>query len=90
VTDEYPTEEELNKIREWDIVNGNVNELIEFIENIWWSPDFGFKRKGENLELHTAGWSGNEDIIEALQDNDMFWMMYWMKSVRGGHYYFRI
>jgi len=41
------------------------------------------------LELHTGGWSGNEDIIEALKKS-YFWIFYWEKSVKGGHYYFTI
>jgi hypothetical protein len=91
--DEYPTEENLKIIEEW---NGkNIEAFLAYIESLWHWPDFGFKRKGGKvirLELHTGGWSGNEDIIEALHKawSGIFWTMYWMKSTKGGHYWFRI
>jgi hypothetical protein len=63
--------------------------LIEYIEDRWAFPDYFHWDPGtETLELHTAGWSGNEDTIGALQSNAMFWALYWQKSERGGHYYF--
>lgn len=98
---DYPTEEELDKIRNWDILEESTKGLVDYIESIWWAPDWGFKiRRGYSsfpltrkqvvkLELHTGGWSGNESIIEALQQN-FFWFLYWEKSTRGGHFWFEI
>jgi hypothetical protein len=40
------------------------------------------------MELKTGGWSGNEDIINALQQNVVFWTKYWRTSKRGGFYAF--
>lgn len=89
--DPYPTEDELDQIEQWD--HEDPKGLMEFIrEDLWWEPDWGFKLTGKKvlkLALHTGGWSGNESIIGALQRN-MFWMLYWQRSDRGGHYYFRI
>lgn len=89
---EYPTEEALLKIKEWDILKwDSLLELLEFIKDEWSYPDY-FVLTGKNvlrLELHTGGWSGNEDIIEALMNNSLFWILYWVKSKRGGHYYFK-
>lgn len=48
------------------------------------------KTKYRKLYLSTGGWSGNEDIIVSLQQNFLFWSMYWERSVRGGHYRFII
>lgn len=89
--DGYPTEEELKTIRKWTILKP-VLDLIEYIREIWWQPEWGFKLKGKKvitLELHTGGWSGNEDIVNALSQS-MFWHLYWEKSCRGGHHYFTI
>ena len=87
----YPSEEELEKIRQWDAVKDPVG-LIGFIKGLWMYPDY-FVVKGKRvikLELHCVGWSGNEDIIRALQENKMFFLLYWQKSVRGGHHFFRV
>ena len=55
-------------------------------------PDMSgkYKVKYRKLYLSTGGWSGNESVIDALQDNFMFWAMCWAKTERGGHYWFEI
>ena len=85
---EYPTEEQLKFIKEFDMTKHPVYELLDFIEPIWEYGDWGFHRQAHEFELHTGVWSGNEDIIVALHQNFIFWSMYWAKSERGGHIYF--
>lgn len=96
---EYPTEVQEAMIRNWDTLKTGVKPLIDYVESLWWAPDWGFKlyRGKEHLfgkksviklQLHTGGWSGNESIIAALQSNMMFWWLCWRKSVVGGHYWF--
>lgn len=90
----YPSEVELDHIEHWD---GSLKELIEFIQSIWeYEPpilrvgrDHIHRKKCYKLEIHTWGWSGNEDIVEALRMT-MFWFTYWQRSDRGGHFYFEI
>ena len=78
----------------WEDLKGSG--LIAFLNIIkeTWNSDYGvFSLKGKNvlrLELHTGGWSGNEDIIQSLKENLTFWGMYWQRSDRGGHYYFKM
>lgn len=88
---EYPTKAELDEIRNW---GGDFEfiSLMEFIQGIWKYVDMGyFKRKGRTFWLSTAGWSGNESIINAMEENKhLFWFMNWESSKRGGHYKFRI
>lgn len=96
----YPDDDELKKIAEWDILKKPVGELIDFVESIWRYADCGYftrynpmKQTGKRvltLKISTGGWSGNESIIAALMSNSLFWLMYWYKSKRGGHYWFRI
>ncbi len=90
----YPSENTLNKIKQWDILKwDSVLALLDFIEQEWRYSENYYKLSGKRvlrLELHTAGWSGNEDIIVSLRNTPMFWLFYWQKSVRGGHYYFKI
>lgn len=84
----YPTEEQLKVIKEWDLVEKPVKSLLDYIEPIWEYGDWGFTRTKHKLELHTGGWSGNEDIISSLQQNIMFWTLYWKDSRRGGRFVF--
>ena len=94
----YPTDEELKKIKNWDVRKSeNAHELMGFIREIWWNSDWGFEvnevgaAHHKKYILHTIGWSGNEDIIWALRCNKYdFWPFYWLLSERGGHYTFVI
>ncbi len=98
--DGYPHNFELERIKGWDLKKDGVEGLLDLVEGCWWMADEGFvKRNGRTysfrkpcikLELHSLGWSGNEDIIRALQENEFFWILYWVKSERGGHFYFEV
>jgi hypothetical protein len=33
--------------------------------------------------------SGNEDLIAAMQENEMWWTLHWQEIRRGGHYKFK-
>ena len=88
----YPDEKQLRKIEKWDVLKRPVIDLLSYIQPLWTFGETAFIRSGESvmyLQLHTVGWEGNEAIIEALQNNDLFWRLYWQKTERGGHYYFK-
>lgn len=98
--DGYPTEDALTIIREWTF-QMPTRELFDFIKSIWWMPDWGWKEcevideiTGETnyaYYISTGGWSGNESIVEAMQDNKyFFWFRNWVQSRRGGHYIFEL
>lgn len=98
--DGYPTDEALDIIREWTFQMSD-RELFDFIKSFWWMPEFGWKEceaidelTGDTNHcyyLSTGGWSGNESIIEAMQENKwMFWHLHWVQSRRGGHYIFEL
>ena len=93
----YPTEDEIDAIVNWPI--GDYKGLMEFVKSIWWMPDLSWREQGPELSwreqgeiyhISTGGWSGNEEIISAMQDNNLFWTMCWHSSRRGGHYIFEI
>ena len=90
----YPTKAQLNKIEKWDFAQKSIMSLIEYVMSLWKYAECGyFEIKGKKVikvRMSTAGWSGNESIIGALQNNVIFWTFYWEKSVRGGHYFFKI
>jgi len=102
--DGYPTDDSLEIIRlwHWDDARG----WFKFIESLWAYHDCGWKEKDEPHEwedlkqykdkivhryyISTAGWSGNESIIRAMQKNDFMWHLNWVQSRRGGHYIFEL
>ena len=87
---DYPSEQVLSFIKNYDTCKGPIEDLFDFIIQEWNWPDWGTKKKGRKYEFHTGGWSGNEDIIRAMQDNYLFWGLCWVMSKRGGHYWFEI
>lgn len=102
--DGYPTKATLAEIREWSPERG-YNRLMEFAREAWRYADAGYFRSQKNppeeaivtyhdggtwYRIATAGWSGNESIIEALQDNAIFWLLCWFSSTRGGLYWFEV
>lgn len=96
--DGYPTDEALAIIEHWGWWSG-YPELMKFIEGLWSFKEFGWhkiehKEDGESVieyQISTAGWSGNESLIYALQENKWHaWSMIWVQSRRGGHYIFEI
>ena len=89
--DGYPTDAFLQSIRDWPYKSG-FNALLEHamqghIYDKYWScePD---ENGGKVWRISTGGWSGNESIIDALEENSMFWLICWYQSRRGGHYIF--
>lgn len=85
----YPSEETLDTVRLWDYKNHGLSELMEFIGKAW-NCKFGSWRKHEHVIIaSTGGWSGNEDLIDALHDTvygKVAWS--WMQEEKGGHFTF--
>lgn len=96
---DYPSKADLRFIRTYDFSKKPLKPFIEWLEDEWWAPEWGFtlKKKTDEftggkvmvLYLSTGGWSGNEDRIRALEKNKWFYLFYWESSRRGGHYEFR-
>ena len=95
----YPTEEALDKIEKWHY--NDPRGWFKFIENIWhlrsWGWSEGYFKDHEydpadkyQYHISTAGWSGNESIIRAMQENNILWYYAWVQSRRGGHYIFEV
>lgn len=82
---EYPLQEDLDTLSSWPMAK--AGEWIDAACQIWWASDTLIKRTSRRLYLSTGGWSGNEQIIEAMQGS-LLWSMCWMSSYRGGHHVF--
>lgn len=95
--DGYPTDEFLEFIKNYNPKNMDIHEFLSILQDGWYFQNWGFKLKKkyrgiQKLELHTGGWSGNEDTINAIISN-IFLTHFSMKYVMwktGGHYYFEI
>lgn len=97
--DGYPTDEELQRIREWPI-SENYTEWFDFIRSCWWAADWGWREEDavddfssrplRKYLISTGGWSGNEEIIDAMGENTLPWFITWVQSMRGGHYIFEV
>ena len=84
--------------------NPSFRDLMEYIEERWKWADAGYwtwtkgadpassdsTKKSIAFRISTGGWSGNEDIIQAMESNIVFWATCWVSSRRGGHYEFEV
>jgi len=89
VTEQYPTDSQLRRIRKWDCVPADGRQkLMEFVRGIWGYADWGWHKEGGDYYISTGGWSGNESIIGALSRNFLFWSLSLQSHRAGGHYFF--
>jgi hypothetical protein len=95
----YPHPAALRLIENWH--HEYKVDWFDFIHSMWYAADWGWKsevvphrfREGKSVmefEVSTAGWSGNESIIKAMQKNGMLWWMVHYQTTRGGHYIFEL
>jgi hypothetical protein len=84
--DGYPDEKELDTIRKWGACDGRG--LLEYVRGLWAYQNY-FRPGRIYWRVSTAGWSGNESLIGAMQDNFVWWSINWVSTTRGGHYVFQ-
>lgn len=91
--DQYPSEVVLEWIEGYDCYEHGVGNLLSMVKRVWWRGDrvrTAPATDGYRLTLITGGWSGNEDVVTALQENWTFWPRFWERSERGGKHEFHI
>ena len=95
--DGYPVDATLEIIEKWHW--DDIKGWFDFINSIWYLKSWGWSegeeadefdkdKKVYRYHISTAGWSGNESVIHAMQQSDMLWGITWVQSRRGGHYIF--
>ena len=85
----YPDERTIELIGQWRIED-DYEKMLTFLTPIMSGYGRCEKREIDNVwEVVTGGWSGNEEIISAMQSNLAFWGIYWQLSKRGGYYEFK-
>lgn len=85
--DGYPTEAALSHIAKWD--PNDPQACLDFVRSLWCYPDY-VTSNGDMYRFATGGWSGNESLIGALQENVSIWSLCWMSSQRGGVHCFSV
>jgi len=85
--DGCPTHMELKRLKKAATAM-DTRSVIKQLRELWCWSDYIVWRGGW-LVLHTGGWSGNETLIQCIQDTP-FWWLHWRKSTRGGHYWLKI
>lgn len=85
---DYPTEGQLQALRDWPL--NDPRGFLDFAQYLWWMQDWGWPEL--EGEVSTGGWSGNEDIIDAMQEaqQGLLWHQVWRCTRRGGHYVFSL
>lgn len=90
--DGYPTEAALTRLEQWPVTD--AEGAFIFLRAIWWAAEWGFdvRERAHSWRYHvsTAGWSGNEDAVRALERNEALWRLALVSVRRGGHYVFEI
>lgn len=85
--DYYPTPELLEKIKDWE--PADFEGMINLLRDVWKYPEYIWRDGEGDWHVSTGGWSGHEEIISAMMQNNVFWLLHWYSSRRGGHYVFR-
>ena len=86
--DGYPTQETEEVIAKWP--HSDPDGWFTFIREAW-DHHYGTIRYDPKFATFiTGGWSGNESIIEAMQENKVLWIVLWESSHRGGKYVLRL
>jgi len=96
-SDGYPTDETLETIKKWPYGHGYI-DLMSYVSRAWKWEDFVYCNAIKDFAeqdvweytLITGGWSGNESIVDALLENQMFYHLCWRESHRGGKYIFEV
>ena len=95
--DRHLEERQLEMIRSWP--DTDHLGLMEYVESLWRIGEWGWKQQRNpftgqvafrTYQVSTGGWSGNEDIIKALEANRPFWGQCWVSYRVGGHYEFKV
>lgn len=106
---DYPTGEELVRVETWPLDNPlGWFAYIKSIGHWWlqqpepsgwfgWHESDGQDYIGKAVRVFnvsTGGWSGNEEIISAMEERTLLpmdlWTTTWHSTTRGGHYVFMV
>lgn len=73
----------------WNQTYGSVGPVRDSLKPII-NDEIRFFKDSEFIELVTGGWSGNEDLIDALQKEGIYFGMMFVLQLRGGLWVFEV
>ena len=82
---------ELTCLKTWPFKDQYIFGYVSFAQSIWQWPEACWSKLDENsifVSASTGGYSENEDIISAMQENFLFWNSIFWAARRGGQYVF--
>lgn len=89
--DGYPTQAALLLLKTWNW--NDPRGWLALAKELWSYPDrFNLVEEAGRVEylLSTGGWSGNESVIRAMQENFLLWSSCWVSSARGGKHVLQV
>lgn len=87
---DYPDEAEMAALETMPaFTRADCLKVLEAAESIWIRVGT-VTRLCDEFRFITGGWSGNEDILDALGKNFVFWSQCWKSSHRGGKFVFEL
>lgn len=82
-------EADLNLLRNTKVFTiADFDKFVAILKEMFQPYGRVWEEEGK-LMIATGGWSENEAAMDALQDNALFWAMFWEASRRGGLFIFR-
>lgn len=83
---DFVTPEIIYKIESWPAKD--FHGVMEYMRSLWEWPVM-FRTIPGGYCISTGGYSEHEAMVSALQNNKLWWSMFWHASLRGGHFEFR-
>lgn len=83
----YPTEQAYLRISCYQ--GTDVNEWLDYCVACWNTTYGAVRQHGADVEFATGGWSGNETIAGAMEENFLMRAISWESSHRGGLHIYR-
>ncbi len=99
--DGYPTDATLDRVKSWPCTSMQAClEAMDYVGRAWYYPDYWDRKDGMPADylpnytetrytFSTGGWSGNESLVGAIEENFRLQAMGAYSWRRGGHYEYR-
>ncbi len=84
--DGYPSDETIKSIEKWPVED--FKNCLNFAEKVYHKGYGVWDRQNGYIKIATGGWSGNEDIVHAL-NKQLYWNVLFIACTSGGTWYIK-